>query len=72
MVSKVTVPAKMAQMEGFHEAKVREIKQWERKRVMKSVKDENYPLIDTTWVFTQKVMASGKTKEKARLVAHGF
>ena len=39
---------------------------------MKSVKDENYPLIDTTWVFTQKVMASGKTKEKARLVARGF
>ena len=39
---------------------------------MKSVKDENYPLIDTMWVFTQKVMASGKTKEKARLVARGF
>ena len=72
VVSKVTVPAKMAKTEGFHEAKVREIKQWERKRVMKSVKDENYPLIDTTWVFTQKVMASGKTKEKARLVARGF
>ena len=72
VVSKVTVPAKMAKTEGFHEAKLREIQQWERKRVMKSVKDENYPLIDTTWVFTQKVMASGKTKERARLVARGF
>ena len=41
VVSKVTIPAKMAKTEGFHEAKVREIKQWERKRVMKSVKDEN-------------------------------
>ena len=72
VVSKVTVPAKMAKTEGFHEAKLREIQQWERKQVMKSVKDENYPLIDTTWVFTQKVMTSGKTKEKARLVARGF
>ena len=51
---------------------VREIQQWERKRVMKSVKDENNPLIDTAWVFTKKVMASGKTKEKARLVARVF
>ena len=59
MVSKVTVPAKMAKKEGFHEAKLREIQQWERKRFMQSVKDKNYPLIDTTWVFTQKVMASG-------------
>ena len=72
VVSKVTVPAKMAKTEGFHEAKLREIQQWERKRVMKSVKDEKYPLIDTTWVFPEKVMASGKTKEKARLVARGF
>ena len=72
VVSKVSVPAKMAKMEGFHEEKVREIKQWERKGVMKSVKDENYPLIDTTWVHTQKVMAFGKTKEKAPLVARGF
>ena len=71
VVSKVTIPAKMAKTEGFHQAKVREIKQWKRKQVMKPVKDENYPLIDTTWVFTKKVMASGKIKEKARLVARG-
>ena len=31
VVSKVTVPAKMAKTEGFHEATVRDIQQWERK-----------------------------------------
>ena len=39
VVRKVTVPAKMAKTEGFQKAKVREIKQWERKQVMKSVKE---------------------------------
>ena len=39
VVSKISIPAKMAKTEGFHEAKVRETQKWEHKQVMKSVKD---------------------------------
>ena len=39
---------------------------------MGSVKNEEFHTIDTTWVFTKKVHASGKEKERPRLVARGF
>ena len=36
------------------------------------VRKEGLNTIDTTWVFTKKVHASGKENEKARVVARGF
>ena len=33
---------------------------------MEAVRNEEFYTIETTWVFTKKVHASGKEKEKAR------
>ena len=64
--------AKEANTPGFQEAKKAESDQWRRKKVIDTAEDKGYSLIDTSWVYTQKVIASGKVKEKARLVARGF
>ena len=72
VVAKVPVFAKDAKTEGFMKAQEREIKQWRRKKVVESVRNEDFHTIETSWVFTKKVHASGKEKEKPRLVARSF
>ena len=72
VVAKIPVSAKDAKTEGFLKAQGREIEQWRRKKVMEAVNNNDFHTIETTWVFTKKIHAPGKEKEKARLVAHGF
>ena len=72
VVAKITVSAKDTKPEGFEKAQEREIEQWRKKKVMEAVNNEDVHTIETTWVFTKKIHASGKEKEKARLVARGF
>ena len=72
VVAKLTASAKDAKTEGFEKAQEREIEQWRKKKVMETVNNEDFHTIETTWVFTKKIHASGKEKEKARLVARGF
>ena len=72
VVAKITVSAKDAKTEGFEKAQEREIEQWRKKKVMETVNNEDFHTTETTWVFTKKIHASGKEKEKARLVARGF
>ena len=72
VVANIPVSAKDAKTEGFMKAQEREIEQWRKKKVMEAVKDKDFQTIRTRSVFTKRVHASGKEKEKARLVASRF
>ena len=66
VVAKIPVSARDTKNEGFVKAQEREIEQWRKKKVMEAVNNKDFHTIETTWVFTKKIHASGKEKEKAR------
>ena len=59
------VSAKEANTSGLQEDKKAVNDLWRRKKVMETFEDKDFSLIDTTWVYTQKVFTSGKVKEYA-------
>ena len=72
VVAKIPMSTRDAKIKGFVKAQEMEIEKWRKRKVIEAVNNKNFHTTEMTWVFTKKIKASGKEKEKARLVTRGF